>query len=130
VKHLVPVLWLALLVGLGVRGIVRDDARYARGMFNYALSYEIDTRFILDDGTVLDHAPRRRDVKRGHAFAEKVKLDGWYGIGAVRSELNAYGKRIVKRAPRHARALEIELKWTKHDNDGPHVEVMRFEVKR
>lgn len=131
VKHLVPLLWLALLVGLGVRGVVVDDARYAWGMFPYVLRFEVAYRWRLDDGSTRRFVPGREIRRARKVFAPGREHDAMYGLGAIRAELWAYGRQIVAddaRVPRGARALEIELRSRKHDTEERQVEILEVVV--
>jgi hypothetical protein len=126
-------LWLALLAGLGVRGIVADDARYAWGMFPYILRYEVEYRWRMDDGGTRPFQPGR-EIRRARAvYAPGKEHDRWYGLGALRVDLRAYARLVATRArpapPAGARAFEIVLTWRKHEDGARHEEVIAAPVK-
>jgi hypothetical protein len=58
-RNLVVVAWSGALAFLGVRGLVREDARYAWGMFNYVMHYNVTYSWRMADGTLAPHQPGR-----------------------------------------------------------------------
>lgn len=129
---------MALLLGLGVRGIVRDDVRYAWGMFPYALKYTVEYRWRLADDTKVAFVPGREIRRTKKVFAPTKEHVHGYGVGAVRTELTAYARAVVARTaterkarPANARAFEVELRTRKHGvrGDPGDVEVIRIALE-
>lgn len=130
-RNLLPILWLALLAGLGMRGVVLDDARYAWGMFPYVLRFEVQYRWRLDDGRTLPFRPGKEIRRAKKVFLPGREHDSMYGLGAIRAELRGYGRQVVNdeaRVPPGARALEIELRSRKHDTDERQTEILEVLV--
>ena len=126
--RVVPLAWVLLLAALGARGVIRDDARYAWAMFPYVLTYTLDYRWRLDDGNVVPYTPGHEIRHALSEYAPGSTHEAWYGIGALRTDIDAYvrvvsGERVRSAQPPHAIAFEAELRWKKHADGEEHVEV-------
>ena len=127
-RHLVPVAWIAFILALGVRGIVADDARYAWGMFPYVLRYHLEYRWRLEDGGIATKPYKPgKEVKHARAtFGIGAEREGWYGLGALTSELATYARFIDAHAkkPPHAAHIEIVVRYRKGPVEDVHVVVV------
>jgi hypothetical protein len=88
---------IGILVPLGVRGLVTDDARYSWGTFCKQATYEIEYRWEMrdPDGSIVISKHWHDDELRGEAkkhLAGSKRLNTRYSVGAVKSWTTAYTK--------------------------------------
>ncbi len=87
-QQVVVVVFITLLTGLGVRSVCTQDARFGWGMFVHKTEYEIS--YYRFEG---EQAVKFRPLKglKGEVARRLTKSSyTWYGIGAVRSWVQAY----------------------------------------
>jgi hypothetical protein len=93
----VPILLLVgILVSLGIRGLIKDDARYSWGTFCKQVIYEVDYRWVMrdPDGTEWtikhEHEGELRGEAKTHLEGLPKQLNTRYSLGAVKSWIAAY----------------------------------------
>lgn len=115
VRNVVVVAWIGALASLGVRGLVREDARYAWGMFNYILHYNVGYGWRMQDGTLKPHRPGKELRRHKQRLTTLKWHKTLYGLGAVRDDVDAYARyAIAHSAPTGAVAFETQLRFKKH----------------
>lgn len=113
-RNLVVVSWCAVIGALGVRGLVREDARYAWGMFNYVMHYELTYAWRMPDGQVVPHKPGQELKKHKKRLAAGRWHKTLYGLGSVRDDVDAYARFMIARPLAGATAFETRLRFKKH----------------
>jgi hypothetical protein len=112
-KRSLVCLFLALLLGMGLRGIVADDSRLSWRMFPYVLRYQVDYTLVMADGTRRPWKPGREQrniVKR--QLKPGAPLDGWYGVGAARAWVLDYLRFVAHhKAPTDMVAIEANFEF-------------------
>jgi len=86
----VVVAFLGLLVGLGIRSLVLEDARLGWGMFAYQTNYSVSYEWVLADGTTRKQAARDLAGRTLKYLDDKVAHRTRYGRGAIRCWMRSY----------------------------------------
>jgi hypothetical protein len=119
--------WLVV----GVRGLVRDDSRWAWGMFPYVLAVEVkEIRFVDDGGAALTVWQRTKKPRLPRIFRPGRTGENWgYGKGAYDELLGRVLEVAARDAPDSAVAVEAVIRTQRSER--PWVdEIVRRELKQ
>ncbi len=105
--------YLGILIGLGIRSLVLDDARFGWGMFSSQANYRVEYYWIDEEGHRTPHRTGE-ELRRGEPeqVASRVPHLTRYGIGAVRGWVQSYLRFLYdQKRPEGMRQICAEMEY-------------------
>ncbi len=111
--NLVLVGFLAMLVSLGIRTLVFEDARLGWGMFSYQMNYQTRYEWVMEDGTTRAESGLDLRGKTKGYLGETRPHRTRYGVGAMKTWLHSYVRHMYRqRRPAGAVAFRAVVDYT------------------
>lgn len=118
-QQVVVITFLIALIGLGVRGLVADDSRYAWGMYGRDMAYSVKYEWLDADGRAITHIPGRELRSSARRALYPQRADGQprtrrtrYPAGTLRAQMRAYLRHLYEHhRPENARALRLTWRY-------------------
>ena len=116
-QQVVVIVFLVVLIGLGVRGLIADDARFAWGMYGRDMAYNVTYEWLDADGRTRTHVPGNELRSSARRALYPQRADGQprtrrtrYPAGTLRAQMRAYLRHLYEHhRPDHA--VAVRLTW-------------------
>lgn len=123
--NIVVLVFLAAVIGLGVRSLATGDTRFGWGMFSHQADWSLSYSWVLEGGELEPfEVPELGD--RLWYLEDDGPRSTRYGIGAVRSWVRGYLEHLYsEQRPDGAVGVQAELRYA-IDGGPTHVDVLTY----